>query len=416
MTTRILVLSSLFPSAPQPAAGLFIRERMFRVARERPVVVVAPQAWFPGQSLIRRWRPHFRPAAVTHETMDGIDVFRPRFVSVPGLFKRLDGWLMALGAAPTVRRLVRERGIDVIDAHFGYPDGFAGRLLARYVGLPLVITLRGKEVRQSRTGLRRELARAVQAADRVVTVSSALRELALELGAEPTRVQVIGNGIDVAKFRPIPRDGARRALALATDGPVLVSVGTLVERKGFGRVIDVLPRLIKKHPGLRFLIVGGAGPEGDDSAALRARVAELDLAGNVIFVGPMASENLHIALSAADVFVLASRYEGWANVLLEAMACGLPVVATDVGGNAEVVSHPALGHVVPFGDADALANALDAALASPGDHAAIRAHAQANAWEARIPALIELFDRLVAAHPSRGRTPQLDGVEARHAR
>ena len=105
MQPRLLVLSSLFPSRVQPSAGLFIRERMFRVGRVRPIVVVAPQPWFPGQSLIRRFRPHFRPMAPVRESMDGIEVHRPRFFSVPGLFKRFDGVLMALGSAWTVRRL-----------------------------------------------------------------------------------------------------------------------------------------------------------------------------------------------------------------------------------------------------------------------------------------------------------------------
>ena len=145
MEPRLLVLSSLFPSAAEPNAGLFIRERMFRVGRMRPVVVVAPQPWFPGQWLIRRFRPHFRRMAPTVENMDGIEIRRPRFFSVPGRFKRFDGFLMALGSALTVRRLVRERSINVIDAHFGYPDGYAGRCLARWFRLPMVLTLRGKE-------------------------------------------------------------------------------------------------------------------------------------------------------------------------------------------------------------------------------------------------------------------------------
>ena len=395
MQPRLLVLSSLFPSGVQPSAGLFIRERMFRVGRVRPIVVVAPQPWFPGQSLIRRFRPHFRPMAPVRETMDGVEVHRPRFFSVPGLFKRFDGVLMALGAASTVRRLVRGQHVNVIDAHFGYPDGNAARWLARWFGLPMVLTLRGKEARQAASNLRAPLAAAVRAADRVITVSSALQAVALELGADPARIQVIGNGIDLAKFRPIPRPDARRRLNLPADARVLVTVGTLVERKGFHRVIDVMPRLLASLPDVHYLVVGGAGPEGDDSGQLHRRVAELGLHERVHFLGPVPPESLHVALSAADVFVLASRYEGWANVLLEAMACGLPVVATDVGGNAEVVAHPGLGRIVPFGEPDALASALHDALHADWDRREIRAYAESNAWEARIPQVVGVFDRLL---------------------
>jgi len=395
MQPRLLVLSSLFPSDLEPTAGLFIRERMFRVARARPIVVVAPQPWFPGQALIRHFRPHFRPMAAQRETMAGIEVHRPRFFSVPGLFKRFDGLMMALGTAATVRRLVREERVNVIDAHFGYPDGCAARWLAHWFRLPMVLTLRGKEARQASSPLRRPLSCAVRDASRVITVSSALRALAIELGAEPTRVQTIGNGIDTARFRPMPRSEARRILGLPADARVLVTVGTLVERKGFHRVIEVIPPLLRSHPELHYLVVGGAGAEGDDSARLRAQVAQLGLRDRVHFLGPVPPESLHLPLSAANTFVLASRYEGWANVLLEAMACGLPVVATDVGGNAQVVAHPGLGRIVPFGDADALASALDETLNADWDRRAIRAYAEANSWDARIPQLVAVFDRLL---------------------
>lgn len=396
---RLLVLSSLFPSAAQPNAGLFIRERMFRVARRRPVVVVAPQPWFPGQALVRRFRPHFRPMAARREVMGGIEVHRPRFLCVPGVLKRSDGFLMAASSFLTVRRLVRVHRLNLLDVHFGYPDGAAGRLLARWLGLPMVLTLRGKEERQARTEVCGPLQRAVRAADRLVTVSEALRTVALSFGAEPARITVIGNGIDLDKFERQPRAAARAQLGLPADARVLVSVGTLVERKGFDRVIDCLPPLLAKFPTLYFLVVGGSGPEGDMATRLRAQAAVLGLGDRVRFLGPMAPEQLKLPLSAADVFVLATSYEGWANVFLEAMACGLPVVSTEVGGNAQVVSSPALGTLVPLGDGAALIAALGDALARDWDREQIVEYARANAWERRIPPLLEVLDGALQRQP-----------------
>ena len=389
---RLLVLSSLFPSAAQPGAGLFIRERMFRVGKHLPIVVVAPQPWFPLQELIRRVRPHFRPMAVRFEMMEGVEVHRPRFFCIPGVLKWTDGTFMALSIYFTVRRLVRRHRINVLDAHFGYPDGVAGTMLGRWLSLPVVLTLRGKEERQARTDVGRALRRAVCRADRIVTVSDALRDVAIKFGADPARITVIGNGIDLSKFRRLPRQEARAALGLPDDARVLVTVGTLVERKGIHRVVDCLPDLLKVYPSLRYLVVGGAGPEGDISARLRAQAAALGVADRVHFLGPYPPERLSIPLSAADVFVLATSYEGWANVFLEAMACGLPVVSTQVGGNAQVVCSPALGTLVPFGDAKALTAALDDALRRAWDRDAIVAYAQSNAWETRIPPLLTLFD------------------------
>lgn len=392
---RLLVLSSLFPSAAQPTAGVFIRERMFRVGARLPIVVVAPQPWFPFQGVIRWFRPHFRPPAAAHEVMQGIEVHRPRFLCFPGVFKRIDGALMAICIAWSVRRLVKRHQLNILDVHFGFPDGRAGTLLGRWLKLPVVLTLRGKEERQTRTSVAVPLRRAVRAADRIVAVSQALADVAVGLGVNADRVQVVGNGIDLARFRPIPRDEARVALGLPPQARVLVSVGGLVERKGFHRVIDCLPALMQAHPDLHFLVVGGAGPEGDISGRLQAQVVHLGLADRVRFLGSVAPDDLKVPLSAADVFVLATRYEGWANVLLEAMACGLPVVTTRVGGNAQVVSQSDVGSLVPFDDSAALSAALDRALCKAWNGDAIRQFASRHAWEQRIPALVALFEEVL---------------------
>lgn len=395
---KVVVLSSLFPSSVQPGAGLFVRERMFRVGRRLPLAVVAPTPWFPLQGLIRRWRPHFRPGAPRHEVQQGVSVWFPRFLSIPGILKRFDGLAMALGAYPRLRALRRAGQLDLIDAHFGYPDGYAAVRLGRWLGVPVTITLRGTETRHARDPRLAPLLReALLGASRVFAVADSLRQVALQLGVPADHVEVVGNGVDAERFRPVAREAARAAIGLAPSAPVLVSVGGLVERKGFHRVIEVLPALRERWPDLVYLIVGGACAEGDNRAELEALVDRLGLQDAVRFLGRMTPERLAGPLSAADVFVLATRNEGWANVFLEAMACGLPVVTTEVGGNREVVSDPELGEIVPFGDAQALAAAIDRALARPWDRAAIRRHAEANAWDGRVDRLCRVFAELGGA-------------------
>ncbi len=389
---RVVVLSTLFPHPGQPTAGLFIRERMAHAARHLPVTIVAPVPWFPLQGLLRRWRPHFRPPAPHSQHEGGLQVLHPRFLSLPGVGKSLDGLFMALGSRRTLRRLQRGPGVDLIDAHFAYPDGHAASLLARWLGLPFTVTLRGTEPRIARTRLRGWLQRiALRRAARVIAVSTPLRDWAQAVGVRPERLVHIGNGVDTERFAPIDRREARAGLGLAETGPVLVTVGGLTERKGFHRVIDCLPELRRRWPGLRYLVIGGASGEGDWGARLAARVEHLGLGDCVHFLGTVAPQDLHVPLSAADVFVLATRYEGWANVLLEANACGLPVVTTDVGGNREVIASDTLGRIVPFGDAAALTHAIAQALNTAWDRAAIRAWAQANSWETRMTQLIPVL-------------------------
>lgn len=405
-TPSLVVLSSLFPTRAQPLAGVFIKERMGRVARTLPLRVVSPQPWFPGQGLLRILKPGYRPPRPAHEVLDGIEIDRPRFLALPGLLRRLDGLMMALACLRRLRRLRQAGALEVLDAHFAFPDGRAATLLGRWLKVPVSVTLRGTEVRHAADpSLRPQVTAALLAAARVFAVSSSLRDLALSLGVPPGRTRVIGNGVDLARFTPRPRDAERIRLGLPADAQVLATVGGLVERKGFHRVIDALPGLLARFPRLHYLVIGGPSPEGDIGAQLRRQVDRLALADRVHFLGPVAPEALSGPLSAADVFVLSTRNEGWANVLLEAMACGLPVVATDVGGNAEVVCRPELGFIVPFGDAPALSAALAEALARDWDRGAIRRWAEQNTWDARVDVLVEEFRRMAEA-------PQVGGAIA----
>ena len=146
----VVTLSTLFPSAVRPQAGLFVRERMFRVARRLPLTVVSPIPWFPGQGLLRRLRPNYRPQPPRIEVQAGIEVHHPRFLALPGMGRCLDGWAIAAACLPLLRRLRREGRLDVLDAHFAYPDGFAAVWLGRRLGVPVTITLRGTEVPLSR--------------------------------------------------------------------------------------------------------------------------------------------------------------------------------------------------------------------------------------------------------------------------
>ena len=372
---RLVVFSSLFPNAAEPGAGLFIRERAFRVGKELPMVVVSPKPWFPGQGLIRLFHRHYRLEPRRREKQDGIDVYFPRFLAVPGLFRRLDGLFMAIGSYPTLRRL-RRAGFNLIDAHFAYPDGHAAVRLGRWLGLPVAVTLRGTEARHSRDPvLVPKLRQVFRDADFVIAVSESLCQLAGSLGLAAERCQVVGNGVDTNRFIPEPKAEARARLGLSDDDQVLVTVGGLVERKGFHRVIAAMPGLLDRHPRLNYLVVGGPSPEGDITSNLKQQVADLGLADRVHFLGPVRPDELKWPLSAADVFVLASRNEGWANVILEAMACGLPVAAYPVSGPIDVLGDSPAG--VMHED---LRQACLAAL-NISRHSA-RAHAEKFSWRA----------------------------------
>ena len=303
---------------------------------------------------------------------------------------------MALGALP--RLLILKKQFSIIDAHFAYPDGYAATLLGKWLNIPVTITLRGTEVPLAKIKRRKvKILTALNCATQVFSVSDSLKQFVISLGANGDKIQVIGNGIDVIKFRPIAKSTARAELSISESTKVLVSVGALVDRKGYHRVIELLPALVNQYPDLIYLIVGGDSPEGNIRIKLEQQVKALNLDKHVIFLGAYASDQLKIPLSAADLFVLATANEGWANVFLEAMACGLPVITTDVGGNKEVIVNSELGTVVAFGNPQDLLTAISNGLDKSWNNPLIIQFAQDNAWDHRVKILVDNFKRITSS-------------------
>ena len=375
---KVLLFSMVFPNAAQPHYGVFVRERMRGLPADVEVRVVAPTPWFP---FVARLRPGFRPEVPREEVQDGVRVLHPRFLSFPGFLKCLDGLLMFLWTLPTVIRMRRDFRFELIDAHFVYPEGLAAALLGLALRVPLTVTLRGMLPLLVPFRLRRpQLRFALRRAARVIAVSESLKRDAVALGVLAEKVRVIENGIDPEVFRPVDRIEARRSLGLPKYGPLLVSVGTLAPRKGFHLVMEAMVKLKRRWPTLRFAVIGGDGPEGAMGAELRQLAAKLKIETQVIFPGPRRREELAVWYSAADLFVLATAHEGCPNVVLEALACGTPVVATPVGNIPDLLDSPQTGLVVER-SVEAIAAGLDRALERAWDRDRVRARVADRSWE-----------------------------------
>jgi glycosyltransferase involved in cell wall biosynthesis len=385
---RVLLLSSVFPSAARPAYGVFVRERARHVAQRCEVRVVAPVPWFPFNRFIRGGE---RSVVVDREVDGPLEVYHPRVFSIPAVGKFLDAFFYFASIYAFVRSLRREFRFELIDAHFGYPDGVAAALLGRALGCPVVVTLRGNEVELESSQLRRgQLSWALQST-RVITVSEDLRQLATRLGVARERVCVIANGVDASLFRPGDRHAARARLGLPAERPVLISVGGFVERKGHERVLDLLPELQRSLPGLLYVVLGTAGGGESRLAAIERRARSM--AGSVRIEVARPHEEIPLWLNAADVFCLATAREGCCNSILEALACGLPVVTTRVGGNAEIVRHGVDGFLVPYFDAAAFAAAIRKAFEHPWDRQAIAQQAAMRCWQDAGAAVLEEFEQ-----------------------
>lgn len=389
---RLLTFSTLYPNAAQPAHGVFVENRLRHLVADGAITstVIAPVPWFPSRSA--RFGDWARYAAAPAEEMrHGLRVLHPRYAAPPRLGMYTGPWMLLRAARAALRRLQREgAGFDAIDAHYLYPDGVAATWLAREIGLPVVLTARGSDTSLlPRFGLpRRLIGRALAEADAVVAVSAGLAEGLRALGVAEEKVRVLRNGVDLAVFSP-PSDRPRLRERLGLAGPTLLSVGHLIERKGHHHVIGALPYL----PSATLLIAG----EGPERAALQALAARLGVAERVRLLGARPHHDLAELYGVADVLVLASTREGWANVMLEAMACGTPVVAGPAWGSREAISTPAAGEVLAEVTPPAIAAAVAGLLARSLCRAATRAHAEGFSWDATTEGQRDLFRGILAA-------------------
>jgi glycosyltransferase involved in cell wall biosynthesis len=376
---RILTFTTLFPNAEQPLHALFVRERIRALATRCDVTVVAPVPWAPPvPGLPDRYATYRR---VPRVEQDGPTiVHHPRFVVIPKLLKSTDPFLMAASCVPALHARWRERPFDLIDAHWACPDGVAAAVLARHMGVPFTVTVRGDDINvfaneRGRGPLIRWM---LKRAALVIALSDELRCRVDELTGHRARVAVVPNGVDIGRFRMIDRAAARQRLGFDAHARVLVTVGRLHASKGIPQLIEALSQLPTGFEDVHLFIVGAHDPEADARGGIAESVARYGLHQRVHLVGPQAPDRLVDWYNAASLFCSATTREGSPNVLLEAMACGLPCVTTPVGGNRDAVE-PRVGMLVSPQAPD-LAKAIAVALGQEWDREWIAARARRRTW------------------------------------
>lgn len=387
---KLLTFSTLFPNARRPTHGIFVETRLRYLLASGQVEsrVVAPVPWFPFSH--ERFGLYGVYAGIPKdECRHGIEITHPRYPLIPKVGMTAAPILMAKAMKGAIGRVIDEGyDFDAIDAHYFYPDGVAAVMLGRYFNKPVVITARGTDINLvPQYALPRRMIRwAAEHAAGMVTVCNALKEEMVGLGIPAARITPLRNGVDLELFQPGDREALRKEQGM--EGFTMMSVGHLEPRKGHELVVAALPHLPDAH-----LLIAGSGP---DRKKLEELAKELKVADRVRFLGSLPHSELRKYYGGADALVLASSREGWANVLLEAMACGTPVVASNVWGTPEVVAAPEAGVLMAERSAQGVADAVRRLRANYPSHEATRRYAEGFSWDETTQGQLKLFNDVLA--------------------
>jgi teichuronic acid biosynthesis glycosyltransferase TuaC len=385
---RVLIISSRFPDVLRPNAGNIVEHQTLSLA-QRPdveVEVVAPIAVppFPLSLQARNRRLSALPAV---EDWKGLRVHRPRY-TLPLKLPGAHPFLLRRRLLPLLEAIRRNFPFDVLAGQFFWPEGPAVVALGAHLGVPVSLKGRGPDVETSakHRWAGPLIVKAGSRADGLLAVNAELKRHMEMLGMPGERIAVHYTGIDRGHFKP-GRAAAKRTLA--REGPLLLSVGNLIPRKGHDLAIEALTHL----PGVRLAIVGN----GPLLPELRAQAREFGVDDRVEMLGLVSYREMPTLYAAADVTVHAASIEGFANVRVESLACGTPVVTTAAGGAEELIKSPDAGAIVPR-NARAIAAAAGRLIRDPPQPDAVLEAVAAFSWERNA---IELEAHLLGLLPGR---------------
>jgi glycosyltransferase involved in cell wall biosynthesis len=388
----VLSIATLFPNPTRPGFGIFVGNQMRAVAARGDVdlAMISPLGLPPWPLSLKA--PYAKLSAIPDQSdIAGLQAHYPRFRLIPKFGGDSNPGRIARAVLPLARQLHAERAFDLVDAQFFFPDGPAAAIVARELGLPLTIKARGADIHYwgaRPKALEQMLAAANQAAG-LLAVSKALRDDMVALGMPGDRISVHYTGLDRERFHPIDRATARAELltslnlAIGVGTPLMVTPGALIARKGQPLVIEALAAM----PDAQLLLAGS----GEDESSLRMLARELGLAERVHFLGQVSHTLLPTLMCAADVMVLPSSSEGLANVWVEALACGTPIVVPDIGGAREIVKAPSAGRIAAR-DASAISAAIADILADIPGQDAVAANVAQFSWTANAATMAQFWD------------------------
>src|SRR5580693_2064703 len=392
MRLKVTVVTPIFPIPAQPYRGHSEYEIVLALAKRADVNVICPFPRYP------KW---FQPT-FDHRHPDlsysppGVNTRYFEYPALPGLTRCINGLVCAHYLEP----YFRESMPDVACNFWLYPEGYATVRVARKLGIPSVLGSIGSDLNRFVDPLSRWLTKlAMKRATFVVTKSEHLRQRAIQMGVSTSKVRTIRNGCNPSVFCLGDRRAARAHLAIDDKAELVLFVGRLDTAKGIEELLEAFASLARRRPNLRLAFVGD-GPGGEH---LRSKAKHLALEDLIILNGPCSSQDVARWLAAAHVLALPSYNEGYPNVVIEALSCGRPVIATNVGGILELVNEES-GILVAPRDARALAVAIEKAMDRRWDEHSISEQFR-RSWDEAAEELLRICELAMQQRSEKGHLP-----------
>ncbi|MES2098578.1 MAG: glycosyltransferase [Pseudomonadota bacterium] len=384
------MITNLFGFPWDASRGVFNQQQFDRLAERVDLSVLVAVPW---PQALRRPGRYWTARREGRKRWAYVDYFV--FWYVPGVAQALHSLFFFASLVLQRPALLFFTRWQALLGSWGFPDAVATAAVGAMTRTPVLMKVHGTDVNDylDVPGKRWQILAAARRCHAVMAPSMALRTRLIDAGVAGHSVHVVYNGVDATRFQPGDRRGARARLGLDAETQTLLFVGNLKVAKGCVELIEAFVTLAPTHPTLGLAIVG----DGEARTTLARLAAEAGLTERVRFVGKADHAILPVWFAASDVLCLPSHNEGVPNVVLEAMACGVPVVATRVGGIPEVVPDYA-GVLVPVRDNTSLVAALESALTRQWDRERISSHAHGFAWDANVDRVTALLAG-AAGHP-----------------
>jgi teichuronic acid biosynthesis glycosyltransferase TuaC len=357
---RILVISQMFPCKRHPTSAIFFANLLKELAKKvDEVIVITPRPYIPKflTKIKKGWAKWYLDPMVSKR--NGIGIIRPYVLTLRGIsFLGINSLLWQCSLFNVVRNLIKTRKIEILLGYNMIPEGITAVRLAKIFKLPVGFWAIGSDVNDFAKYNQLDhclIKKCIEKSDIIITESKDLEKKIIQLSTKSLNVKTFYKGIDVSNFQNLPpKDTFLKELQLNPDKRYILFVGRLIYDKGIYEIAHTFVTVAKKYPDLDLILIG----EEIEKEKLIGKFIEAGVLNRVLFKGIVPYKEIAYFMKISDLLVLPTWAEGLPNVVMEAMAIGLPVVATDVGGIPEVLENGVTGLSVPVKNVEKLTEAV----------------------------------------------------------